>query len=175
MFILEGPDGGGKTTLARSLSVELSVPVHHAGGPPVDRTDLMGRIQDQFDRYGMILDRAAIISDRVYGPILRDGSFLDHDEWMRWIERYIDRGFITVYCCPYMLTPIQSGAKPHKSVDLMKEVTEQQSRIIGGYDRVFKDLFRLGMRILWYAWDLDYVQKPRSLDLLIMELTKGGR
>lgn len=68
MIILEGPDGGGKTTLASSISEMTAWPVIGSEGPTHSLDDFYGRL----DRYALrgsqvIYDRHPIISEQVYG------------------------------------------------------------------------------------------------------------
>lgn len=77
MLILEGPDGGGKTTLVKRLSSELNLPVHERactsdGGPVDDLFKWAYRDAVSMpDQPMAIYDRHPLISEYIYGPIAR--------------------------------------------------------------------------------------------------------
>jgi len=73
-IIIEGPDGAGKTRLARELCERYEMAYRHEGPPPPDanvyRHYLLGLVEAEeptvFDRYHL--------GEIVYGPLLREGS-----------------------------------------------------------------------------------------------------
>lgn len=79
MLIVEGMDGSGKTSLVERLSHDLVIPIHKRAARSIEgpRKDLfewaqldVGTIVHQtFSVY----DRHPMISEYVYGPVLRDG------------------------------------------------------------------------------------------------------
>lgn len=77
MILLEGPDGGGKTTLAKRLSEDLDLPMHKRAsdsitGPVVD---LYAWTVDDISTWHSqplsIYDRHPLTSEHVYGPLVR--------------------------------------------------------------------------------------------------------
>lgn len=70
MIVLEGPDGGGKSTLAHRLSEVLNWPVVKSKGPPADQEELLARI-DAYRKMGpyIIFDRHPIVSNTIYGKV----------------------------------------------------------------------------------------------------------
>lgn len=79
MIIVEGPDGAGKTTLIERLSQDLSLTVApkfvKSSGEGSGTNDLFGEaykdVVTMLDRPVMIYDRHPLISEYIYGPIVR--------------------------------------------------------------------------------------------------------
>lgn len=82
IVIVEGPDGAGKTTLARALSQHYGLSYQHEGPPPND-VDLLGYYSQKLDRVrgkNVIFDRFAM-GQLVYGPMLRNDERFGTEEW----------------------------------------------------------------------------------------------
>lgn len=78
-IIVEGPDGGGKTTLVKALSKELKLPIHSRhctseGGPLEGLFDWAHAdvALSSFQR-ASIYDRHPYVSEYIYGNLLRGG------------------------------------------------------------------------------------------------------
>lgn len=99
-IILEGPDGAGKTTLARQLCAELDMDYHHEGPPPAERSAL--------EHYGGIFAGAKrptvfdrfFLGETVYGPLLRGGSSLDPQDLTLLGRLMWGSGTLTIFCDP---------------------------------------------------------------------------
>ena len=105
VIVLEGPDGSGKTTLAKKLSSELGWKYVHMSAPvPIDKPFdyWWARIQTEFagsTPSGLIIDRLHPSED-VYGGLFRGGSKLTaHGRWL--LEGWLDaRSAFIVHCLP---------------------------------------------------------------------------
>lgn len=173
MIIIEGMDGSGKTTLAQQLSFRLgNVPVKRfvtSDGPTdydllVERTkaaltELHNQVT-QNQRPVVIYDRFSLISEAVYGSILRDRNHFG-DEWAALINLLLALDPIVVYCRPgrkYILQNIRETAD-----NQMEEVISKARDLINAYDELISWLqvktHRLGSgRILVYGYDTDGVR-----------------
>lgn len=85
IFIIEGPDGAGKTTLARRLAETYRLDYHHEGPPQTDKVtqyyiDLLLDAHGQNAR--VVFDRLAL-GETVYGPVLRGRNALGFDGWSK--------------------------------------------------------------------------------------------
>jgi DNA polymerase III delta prime subunit len=77
-FIVEGPDGAGKTTYATALAAQFGLKVHHEGPPPAD--NIFGHYYQLLDRQqAMVFDRLHL-GELVYGPLLRGKSGITFEQ-----------------------------------------------------------------------------------------------
>ena len=79
IYIIEGVDGSGKTTLARQLSAQTNTKILHMSNPKTT-AEMLG-MYDMYEKTlrankNLILDRAWY-SEMAYGPVLRDRSQID--------------------------------------------------------------------------------------------------
>lgn len=113
MIIIEGPDGGGKTTLVKQLSHTLGIPV----APKVVDSDTRAMVDlrqwtDQnLDKgfHRTIYDRHRLISEPIYSSVLSDRQ-LDERFWEpQWFQAAMTKLIvmiqpIVVYCMPPFAT-----------------------------------------------------------------------
>lgn len=144
MIVLEGPDGAGKSTLAKQLSAALNVPIHHSGGPPKSEMEIIERQKAMIDNLRnkelMIYDRVPCISDPIYGKYIRGGSPFQgvHDPLARTMRAFLI--FPIIYCRPVnqaifnaMATRVEE-AKAYKPEDHKEGVKKHVFEIIAQYD-----------------------------------------
>jgi hypothetical protein len=137
LIILEGPDGAGKTTLARELEKCGYVYVHH-GVPPASETDLFRWFLKpliHLSHMSAVFDRLHL-SDRIYGPIMRGGSPMTELQ-EQLIERYLyARGGQVIICLPPWRTVLNNWLKNQENeyVDTPAKLFE----IYNGYHRLLR-------------------------------------
>lgn len=107
MIIVEGPDGAGKSTLVETMREVLKYPV---ASRVVDKqtqalVDLQAWVEDNLmDGFeGVIYDRHRLISEPIYGPLLRAGQnpWFFNTKWLgeMYQQFYLVRP-IMIYCLP---------------------------------------------------------------------------
>ena len=85
MIVLEGPDGSGKSTLAQQLSKDLEIPIapRVVSSGAIAMVDLVKWVEDNL-RTGyqqVIFDRHRLISEMIYGPLLKGGPSEGFDDF----------------------------------------------------------------------------------------------
>lgn len=131
-LIFEGPDGAGKTYTAREFSRVVGLPIHHGGGPPKSDKELWDRANILFNAKGVIFDRVPIISDQVYGPILRKKESVFCFSHLTLLP------FPVIYCRPSLDTilAVKLETKEHKSQAQVDRVSRNITKIVKGYDKL---------------------------------------
>lgn len=151
-ILVEGCDGSGKSTL-----------IEHARGNQKDHYFLIARASRyqpsiktalnylawiKHCPYDLVLDRLHFVSDRVYGPILRNED----------VFKALPLSFGTqsmnliIYCRPPLTTVLANlSGKKH-----LAGVAEQAERIYNAYDEVMAGINNLGItRVLRYNYTDD--------------------
>jgi hypothetical protein len=67
--VIEGPDGGGKSTLARTLSDALDMRVQQGSGPPKRPGEIERRTRDYLAMRSTLFDRHPCVSQTMYGQL----------------------------------------------------------------------------------------------------------
>lgn len=102
IYVIDGPDGAGKTVLSKKLVADFELEYHHEGPPQTD--DLRGHycrlISDAYlKKRDVVFDRMAL-SEMVYGPILRDGCKLGKGGWRYFMSVMKNVGAQHIICLP---------------------------------------------------------------------------
>jgi len=109
VIILEGVDGGGKTTLAQKLSKALDLPMH-----PRASDSLTGPVKDLYgwtvadmttwdEQPLSIYDRHPLISENIYGPYVRNdvrpGFEMGNPE-IAYMRKFLRQNALVIICLP---------------------------------------------------------------------------
>lgn len=108
MIIVEGPDGAGKSTLIKELRAEFRLPI--ADRVVSKKTEAMTDLVDWTEKNlskGFqleIFDRHRLISEPIYGPILRDKAQPGFDD-IEWLHKMMFQMYhivkpVIIYCIP---------------------------------------------------------------------------
>ena len=93
LYILEGPDGSGKTTLANKICEVTGFPYMHAGkyrGKPEDVREWFRRVMAAAaHEEHLVLDRSLVISDTIYNVIIRDQCVSLNDEHLIYMKSFL--------------------------------------------------------------------------------------
>ena len=113
MLIIEGPDGAGKTTLIKSLQEaypDLKVAPRVVSKQTEAMVDMQEWVNDNL-RQGLqytIFDRYRLISEFIYGPLLRAGQSAPGFNSISWVHGSLRRfqalNPVIVYCLPPLET-----------------------------------------------------------------------
>jgi len=102
IIIVEGPDGAGKSTVAKELAANYNAALIHTGPPRRDEPAVIQYLGEA--RHYMVQPNDTVLDrfhlgERVYGPILRQQDTLG-DIGQRQVERMLmSRGFACVVLC----------------------------------------------------------------------------
>lgn len=107
IIILEGPEGAGKSTLAKQLSKQTGFEIVHRSKPK-DEEEKKQMLQHYIDAIkqnkNMIWDRCWY-SEMVYGPIMRDAAFITTQQMYELETLLAKTGALIIYCTdvPHLL------------------------------------------------------------------------
>lgn len=151
MIIIEGSDASGKSTLVHKIAQEIEgLNILSSEGPPEDRASALQSWHSRFTQHQgtkTILDRAAPISERIYGPILR-GVNLFREVWP--ISDLVANSVPIIYCRPpsyVLLDPRMHVARAVENPEHIKQVGINQAEIMAAYDQVMA-----GVPHIEYDW-----------------------
>ena len=144
IIVLEGPDGGGKSTLAKHLGNDYGYRVIPMGVPPLEAQKDHNKLFDFFDtplaeaigkKQNTVFDRLHL-SERIYGPLIRNSTlFTEEEEFV--IDYLIQRNWGQVVLC---LPPYEHAFKAWssrkeseyvKNALLFIEVYKKYEKLIG--------------------------------------------
>lgn len=139
MIVLEGPDGAGKTTLLEELKSKFGLEQalrasSSLGGPVSDLRRWVTRDLIDWSNLGVrVYDRHPLVSDLVYGPILRhtvQEGFMDYG-WLMDASLRFRRQALVIFCLPPLPTVLANiDADPQGQ---MAGVTETIRGLYWGY------------------------------------------
>ena len=100
IIIIEGPDGSGKTTLAKKLAKQTGYELIHMSNPKTaeEKNRMFHDYMDMIKHNrNLILDRCWY-SEMVYGPIMRGDSAISYPSMYVLEEALTKRGALLIYC-----------------------------------------------------------------------------
>lgn len=176
--IIEGPDGGGKTTLKDKLLTDIP----HLHQVPRHSESLQGPVEDMkkrveyelWDDEGQIckhclFDRHALISEPIYGPTCRGKVFdgMANEDW-----------FITSWSLLTTLKPIIIFCLPNLATvryNIVRNPKEQMAGVIGNIEAIYYGYLFLYYRLIAeghraYKWDYTDIAAPQRYSLMKMAI-----
>jgi hypothetical protein len=149
--IIEGPDGSGKSTLIEKLAELSGYPTRHKGGPPKSNEEAMQRMEDLYNEdYGKICDRCVVISEPIYGHILRRHSHVTPRNFKEGIERLRQQNWAFVFCIAEH--DPDTGHKDWKPSDHMSAIEANLPAIRLMYRNTLNEMLLMGATVYIYDW-----------------------
>lgn len=98
-FLIEGPDGSGKTTLAKNISQLYGHEIIHNSYPKtIDEGKNMKQYYiDLMKRDNIVIDRGWW-SEFVYGTVVRNNTWLSTIDVNELTEIFLNNGHMVIYC-----------------------------------------------------------------------------
>ncbi len=148
---VEGCDGSGKSTLVSRLAAATGLSAAATEDPPCSWDECLRRIGRRLDP-GTLCDRSSgLVSELVYGPVLRGKTVAPEDELWSVVRSVV--GVVTfVYCRTGNPRP---GRRPGESLDHIRSVEQNLERLRARYDEVFERMEADGARVLRFDWTRD--------------------
>ncbi|MCA1624146.1 MAG: hypothetical protein LC778_10165 [Acidobacteria bacterium] len=148
MIIVEGPRQSGKTILVDTLALEFHLPIYSYSYTPVgaDHYNIREIIKDVRSWTAKptgLYDGHPLISEYIYGPILRKKILLSFKDWtVRPIIKHLSETAVIIYCRP---SNIDKDDPALSLYDLILHTPLTQFRV----------------------WEYDYTADPEASKLLI--------
>lgn len=131
-IVLEGPDGGGKSTLAAILNSLTGMPIIAGEGPPKGPGEINERARRYLKHDGVIFDRHPCVSQPVYGIIRRkDNEAIEPDILLAFYEQ----NHLLVHVKHTSLSLQQMTVGPNEDSDHIAAVRARYADICFSYDR----------------------------------------
>lgn len=162
MIIVEGPDGAGKTTLIakiREAYPDLDVAPRVVSKETKALTDMQDWVNQNLNEgfQYRLFDRHRLISEFVYGPVLRANMQhpgFDDPSWVYWsLRKFYHLDPVIIYCLP----PFNAVQFNVNQGDDNIAVQDSIKAIYAGYaHRMALDIIA-GRTVLHYDYTVDYV------------------
>lgn len=154
-IIIEGPDGGGKSTLGLYLEERYKVKLYHAGNT-VTKKAVQKAVQIIMEDGRLLLDRCPVISEIIYGRVIRTDSKVTESE-MQYYFDWMKLNAMIIYCRPSIRTLENTKLveKSHKTMDHINEVSSNIRKLIHFYDLFINWLVDKDQTILHFNRDVD--------------------
>lgn len=138
MVIIEGMDNSGKSSLIDKLLPSYPFSVIHSrtywDEDPDHWVKGIQEVMEAATRRDIFCDRFPVITESVYGPVLRGKNVLsDHPSWPDLLQELARVQPVIIYCRPPLHKLVQWGTRGQ-----MDGVKERALDLIAQYDRVMK-------------------------------------
>lgn len=155
LIVVEGVDASGKSTLLEQIRLSVKkryfVTVRHSCRPLKDWhvRNFLDMVEDYSECLEIIADRHPLISEPIYGPLLRGENLIDGIETLDSAAiRLKDTVERVIYCRPSRST-IKSNLY---NLPQLEGVIPHIDSLIDAYDDRMDQLRRIGVRIIPYDY-----------------------
>ena len=169
MIIVEGPDGSGKTTLIKHLQSIATFYMYHSKGPVTDLKDGLMRTNALYTYpFNSIMDRCVLISEPIYGPIVRNIDIFDQHLTGLW-QRLKEKIDPTIIMCSPPYDTAEENIKNIEEVynkswktdDHLDLVIKKYKLLLIKYDDIYARLVDMKFNVLLYKYTytkMDYLE-----------------
>lgn len=154
MIIVEGMDNSGKSTLIANIADRFELRVIKRSGPPsaavtvavshreAEQAFILETLSFLVLNPQMIYDRFPIISEGIYGPVLRNKNVFEREGtgWENWLDRLVQCNPLIIYCRP----PEEKILCFSPNREQMQGVTDSARLLIHKYDQLMDKLEKRG-------------------------------
>lgn len=148
MIIIEGMDNSGKTTLCNHLKDRLDIPIYKGQIPKGRQGMIQFQMSAMYINQPMIYDRMRVVSEMVYGPIIRNENMFAKDGWF-YINLLLKIRPLIIYCRPKDEYIYKFGSR-----EQMEGVIDNSQKLLERYDQIMSGMVKLAERpILVYDWN----------------------
>lgn len=127
--ILEGPDGGGKSTLAERLSKALGMTVQQGSGPPRGPGEIETRTRQYLELKGVVFDRHPAVSQYIYGRMRAEPM---SQEFLGLVAAFYRAPGVCIYC--RSTSPDRHVVKDSDNPDHVAMLTAKYQELVRAYD-----------------------------------------
>jgi len=176
MIIVEGPDGAGKTTLIKSIVEATGFPIapRVVAQDTTAMVDLQSWVDDNLEQgfQKVIFDRHRLISETIYGPILRHEQEPGFNE-MKWLaprmKRFYELKPIIIYCLPPLQTVLDNIIDDPDNRAVLPRIHAIYSAYVSRAS--LDETFSPGITKVWdYTQSLAINNEPAWLKSLALEI-----
>lgn len=158
---VEGVDGSGKSTYAKRLSELRDLELINTRGPTESAVDCVQRICERL-KPNSVSDRSSgLISELVYGPVLRGHTVMDENT-LWYIVAQIIPVVVFVYCRPPP-DVARDGLtfRPEETdEEFNQSIRDKHEKLYRRYDEVFERIANMGGNVMLYDWTAGPEVKP---------------
>lgn len=167
MIIIEGMDNTGKSTIAKYLSRKFNLTLIKS---PKKRDNIVANCLELMERNPqVVLDRFGVISEMVYGPIIRgknafDSKSINHEFYL---GRLVDCKPLILFCRPHEKYIFDFG-----STTQMKGVISHKNELLEAYDNLMIRLAQIPS-LLVSIYDYNLLDSKSFAELSVKNYLKG--
>lgn len=178
MIICEGMDNSGKSVMAKRISEMFNIPLitrlsNPEKGKPPDNSYMVNHTLNMLElNPKAVFDRFPVISEAVYGPILRGGNAFDTGPylWNFYLEKLRSIRPLIIYCRPPNGKILSFGSR-----EQMSGVVEQSHLLLHRYDLLMAQ-FRDYERMFIHRYNFTLLEEPgETLNVVETCIKLGGR
>ena len=172
MIIVDGVDNTGKTTLAQELAEKYDLPLRKSTGPQKDNPEIVKEfiystlerdLQDE-----VIYDRHALITEKVYGPVLRGKNVLEEIEDSYYLLYMFKQ---TRPLIIYTVLPAEEIKATFEERDQLEGVYENVDELYRRFNKLAGQLRSAGFQVIKYNYKGD--DKDKLMEVVEEYLLQG--